>query len=221
MAYLNPAQDFRSRATAIVGVTAVHAALGIGLLFGLSFTGVIQEKDVWDPFTVTPDPLPKPQPEQKQQQQQSKSVVTVPPRPYDLPTRTDETAVVDSTPDDATLYVDPGPTILPTVEPTVSSLFTPTRARPRNQPSSWLSADDYPRGPLVDEVEGVAGYRLIVGTNGKVSACDVTRSTGNAQLDAATCKYIARRARFEPATDETGAKVMGAYTGTVKWEIPD
>ena len=49
----------------------------------------------------------------------------------------------------------------------------------------------------------------------------MTRSTGNGQLDAATCRYIERRARFEPATDESGAKVIGSYTGTVKWEIPE
>ena len=109
----------------------------------------------------------------------------------------------------------------PAADPRPTPGFTPARARPRNDPASWLSADDYPRRAIIDGVEGAAAYRLIVGTNGKVSACEVTRSTGNAQLDAATCKHIASRARFEPATDEAGAKVMGSYTGNVKWEIPE
>jgi periplasmic protein TonB len=92
-------------------------------------------------------------------------------------------------------------------------------ARPSNALSSWITQDDYPAGE--DPPEGVAAYRLIVGTNGRVSVCDIVRSTGDHRLDEATCKFITRRARFEPATDETGAKVVGSYTGTVKWEIPD
>jgi protein TonB len=114
----------------------------------------------------------------------------------------------------------PGPTASPE-PPRPAPTFTAQRVRPRNDPSDWLSTDDYPRAPLVDGVEGTAAYRLIVGTNGRVSACEITRSTGNDQLDQATCKFILRRARFEAATDETGAKVVGSYTGNVRWEIPD
>ena len=62
---------------------------------------------------------------------------------------------------------------------------------------------------------------MIVGTNGKVSSCEITRPSGNGQLDGATCRYISQRARFDPATDDTGAKVVGTYSGTVSWEIPD
>ena len=42
-----------------------------------------------------------------------------------------------------------------------------------------------------------------------------------AGLDAATCKLLTRRARFEAASDETGAKIVGSYSGSVRWEIPD
>ena len=65
------------------------------------------------------------------------------------------------------------------------------------------------RGPVVEA------------TTGRVTACEVTRSTGNGQLDDATCDFIVRRARFEAATDDTGAKVVGNYTGTVRWRIPE
>ena len=41
------------------------------------------------------------------------------------------------------------------------------------------------------------------------------------RLDDAACRRISQRARFDPATDETGGKVVGTYAGTVKWEIPD
>jgi protein TonB len=73
----------------------------------------------------------------------------------------------------------------------------------------------------MNEIEGTVGYRLVIGTNGRVASCELTRPSGNKALDDATCRLIASRARFEAATDETGAKVMGTYTGSVRWEIPD
>lgn len=35
----------------------------------------------------------------------------------------------------------------------------------------------------------------------------------------ATCKYVTRRARFEPASNGDGEKVTGAYSGTIRWVI--
>lgn len=222
MAYIDQTQDFRKRATAIAGVVAIHAGLGLAVVTGLTITGLAPIDDPWDPFTITPDPEPTPPPpEPHQQQKAQESLVTVPPTPFDPPAKPDDWAVVDPVPDDLPFVVDPGPKVDQPVEAQPTPGFTPRVARPRNAPSGWLSPDDYPRAPLVDGVEGVAAFRLIVGTNGRVSACEVTRSTGNAQLDATTCKLIERRARFEPATNETGAKMVGSYTGSVKWEIPE
>jgi protein TonB len=222
MTYLARAHDPRRRTAAIGGVIAIHTVLAIGLLNGLDvdFERIIDTRVGATNIPLDPPPPPDP-PKQQEQQQAQNSAVTVPPTPYNPPAKTDDWVVVDPPLDDSTLYVDPRPVIKPSIEPAVTPTFTPSRVRPRNQPSSWLSTDDYPRAPLVDGIEGTAAYRLIVGTNGRVSACEITRSTGNGQLDAATCKFIERRARFEPATDQTGAKVVGSYTGTVTWEIPE
>jgi protein TonB len=221
MAYIDQTQDFRKRATALAGVAAIHAALGLAVVTGLTVTGLAPPVDTWDPFTLTPEVKPTPPPTEQPTRQTQESVITAPlPRLDPIPDRTPDVPVADPVFDDRPFVVDPGPAVEQPVEANPTPGFTPRLARPRNAPSSWLSTDDYPRGPLVDEIEGVAAYRLIVGTNGKVSACEVTRSTGNGQLDAATCKFIERRARFEPATDESGAKVVGSFTGTVKWEIP-
>jgi protein TonB len=222
MSYANQTQDFGRRATAIAGVAIIHAAIGLGLVVGLTVTGMTPAVDTWDPFEITPDPLPKPPPPEPQKQQETqKTLVTVPPTPYDPPAKSDSWVTVDPVPDDNPFVVDPGPAVQQPVDSRPMPAFTPRGARPRNDPSGWLSTDDYPRAPLVDGVEGTAGYRLIVATSGRVSACEITRSTGNDKLDQATCRFILRRARFEAATDETGAKVLGSYTGTVRWEIPD
>ena len=45
-------------------------------------------------------------------------------------------------------------------------------------------------------------------------------SASHAELDSTTCAVLTRRARFTPATDETGAKVPGSFSGTVTWRLP-
>lgn len=219
MAYSDQTQDFRKRATAIAGTVAVHAALGIAIISGLTIAGYKPVK-IYDPpqFPLPKPPEPKPAPTPTASTNLPAPTPPAPTPPLPMPPQPDPWNPTDQSADPLP-FPDPGPTANP--EPRPSPSFTPRLARPRNQTSGWLSPDDYPRAPLVDGVEGVAAYRLIVGTNGRVSACEVTRSTGNGQLDAATCKFIQRRARFEPATDESGAKVVGSYTGTVKWEIPE
>jgi periplasmic protein TonB len=223
MSFVDQQQDFRRRAAAIAGVAAIHAAIGASLLIGLTVTGVAPPIDTWDPFEITPDPLPKsPPPEPSPPQASNKSVVVIPPTPLP-PLGPPDNALVETAPTNASTVVAvvDGPVIGPTPAPLQAALFTPRGARPANNPGSWLSNDDSPAVALRAEAEGLASYRLIVGTNGRVSACDVTRSTGNNALDQATCKFIVRRARFEAATDEAGAKVVGNYSGTVRWDIPD
>jgi protein TonB len=224
MAYLNHAHDPARRTKAIIGVGAIHAGLAYLLITGLGTT--IVEQFVPPPLVGTQIPLPPPPPPKPEPTPERDPVavdpvapvppIPLPPTPGPTYREFDETEKVIPT-------VGRGTEIVPTIrpDPVPSPGFTPARARPRNNPGSWLTPDDYPRAPLVEGVEGSAAYRLIVSTNGKVSACEITRSTGNPQLDAATCRYIERRARFEPATDETGAKVMGSFTGNVKWEIPE
>jgi periplasmic protein TonB len=222
MSYANQTQDFRRRATAIAGTVAVHAALGVAVVTGLTIAGYKPVK-IYDPpqFPLPKPPEPEPTPSPTASTDPRTPVPPAPMPPLPMPPQPGpETWDPTDEPVDTLPFPDPGPTASPE-PPRPSPSFTPRLARPRNQPSGWLSPDDYPRAPLVDGVEGTAAYRLIVGTNGRVSACEVTRSTGNGQLDAATCKFIERRARFEPATDESGAKVVGSYTGTVKWEIPE
>jgi protein TonB len=223
MSYIHQVQDPRSRIAAIAGTAAIHAAIGAGLLIGLTVTGVAPPIDTWDPFDLTPDPLPKPPPPEPQTRQPEESFVTVPPNRLE-PLVNDPADIVTRDPVDQPpgLVVDPGPAITPVVDPPRPlATFAPRGVRPTSSPSGWIRTDDYPAGPLRREIEGTAAYRLVVGTSGQVSACEVTRSTGNGQLDEATCRFIERRARFEAATDRTGAKVVGSYTGTVKWEIPD
>jgi protein TonB len=222
MSYLNQAHDPRRRATAIVTVGAVHAVLAVGLLTGLTvqFTRDADKRIVATNLPLDkpkPDPSPTPPP----QPQQQSYTAPVPLQPLNLTTDTKPVPdPVESDPPEfaylPTGNVEPSPPSLP---PRPSIL--PKRAVPSNSVSRWISNADYPRRALIDEAEGSAGYRLVIGTNGRVSSCEVLRTTGHRALDDATCRLISDRARFEPATDDTGAKVVGTYVGSVSWQIPD
>jgi protein TonB len=85
----------------------------------------------------------------------------------------------------------------------------------------WITNDDYPRAALVREWEGTLSYRLVVDSAGRVTGCSVTQSSGHRALDEAACRLVTRRARFEPASDATGAATGGSYAGVVTWSIPD
>lgn len=91
--------------------------------------------------------------------------------------------------------------------------------KPRNNPGLWVNMLDYPRSSHGYD-EGTSGFRVTVGPDGLVTACDITMSSGSAMLDAATCSNITRRARFEPATDADGKPTIGSYANRVTWRIP-
>lgn len=224
MSYLNQAYDPRRRAAAVTGTLAINAALGIAVVTGLTIAGY-QTVDKYEPpiFHVPIDQPPDPKPTPVPPSQANDRLIVTPLPPIDLHT-IDPTidTVADPVVDDGNaLVVDTGHSVEPALDPRPLATFTPRRARPSNDPLRWITTEDYPARALRAEAQGIASYRVIVATNGRASACDVTRSTGNGQLDDATCDFILRRARFEAATDANGAKVVGSYTGNVKWEIPD
>lgn len=66
---------------------------------------------------------------------------------------------------------------------------------------------DYPRAARRARVEGSVTTRFTVGTDGRARGCLVTGSSGNAELDATTCRLIEQRFRYRPARDVRGDPV--------------
>jgi TonB family protein len=79
--------------------------------------------------------------------------------------------------------------------------------------------DDYPAVAMRNREEGMVGFRLDVGANGRVSNCTITQSSASASLDNATCRLLTARARFTPARDLAGNPVSDALRGRVAWRI--
>ena len=194
--------------------------LAVGLLTGLT----VQFRDKVDPVikaTNVPLDPPKPDPTPPKPSQPQDTIIDLPtpPIPLPLPPTPGPEVEWDTTPGPTADPVPPAPYIPPPPPPSPS--FTPKGARPSNGSAGWITTNDYPRNPLMNGIEGSVGYSLEIGTNGRVARCELTRTSGNRALDDATCRLLTSRARFEPATDDTGAKVVGSYTGSVRWEIPD
>jgi protein TonB len=89
----------------------------------------------------------------------------------------------------------------------------------------WLAGEirrsDYPRGPLRAGAGGRVEFRYIVGIRGRVTACGITRSSGNRDLDIATCRLVMKRFRYRPATDAFGRPVVAEVEGEQIWTIDE
>jgi periplasmic protein TonB len=92
--------------------------------------------------------------------------------------------------------------------------------RPSNV--EWISGrildSDYPRRAFEAGAEGVVSLRFVVGTNGRVTRCQVTRSSGRADLDETTCRLIRQRFRYRPARDSWGRAIPATIVGQHEWE---
>lgn len=224
MSYLNRAHDPRRKSAAVAGAVVVHALIGLVLVKGLSFVGdgTLPER-LKSTFIPVPPELPPPPPTSEVVPDVPKAPDIVAPKPLiDLtpPTMIQPKEFDPAVISDPVVLPRPTPGLV-TPQPRPQPSFAPKRAAPRNDSSRWVVTEDYPSKAIREGAEGVAGFRVVVGSDGRVDACEITASSGNAQLDEATCKNVTRRARFEPATDGNGQKVVGSYSSTVRWELPD
>ncbi|RPF72347.1 TonB family protein [Aurantiacibacter spongiae] len=236
MSYSNASPGARDRAKGIAGVVAIHALIGAGVVTGLSITGVIEEEDkgIAAIFTPRPQDPPPPPPPTDAADPMVDPPVSPPPSaprpPIDLVVK-NPIDVVPATPSlpQPTVRIpmpNPGPTVrvappAPAVTPMPTATFTPTSPSPSNGPAGWITNSDYSASDIRRGNEGTARYRLVIGSDGRVDACEIVSGTGHASLDRDTCRLIERRARFDAARDASGERVVGTYTGSVTWRIPE
>lgn len=223
--------NLRNRPGAVAGVIAIHAAIGYVLVTGLSFSKIIEAAQNPQAILITPDPLETPLPPPPDPA--ADPVPRTVPLPYTPPAKIDintAPATIDSSdillppiPDTIRIVPIPGPTARPgpTVTPSAKPSLDPVAARPGNNPGNWVTQNDYRSSWINRGLTGKVSFKVSVGTNGRVTDCTVTRSSGHSQLDDATCANITRRARFEPARNAQGDTVAGSYASTVEWRIPD
>jgi periplasmic protein TonB len=224
MAYLDQRRLTRSPAT-LITVAALEAAAIYGVVRGLAVTMFPPKPPTHLPAVFTGLPEPKPLPTAKPSH--ADPVLQVPqPQPsasfaFTHP-KTGPSAAPTGEP---TTFASPSPSptgeLLVQPSPSPTSSYAPRYARPKGSPGLWVSTSDYPSRDLNEGNQGLVRFSLSVSADGKVQGCAITGSSGFPGLDKAACTLITRRARFEPATDATGAKVFGNYSGSVRWVIPE
>ena len=85
---------------------------------------------------------------------------------------------------------------------------------------SIMRDGEYPTGALLREEQGVVGVSFVIGTDGRISSCEVTQPTGYKELDELPCKLLTKRARFRPALDEGGNPIATRGTTYMRFSVP-
>ena len=220
MAYTDPKPMSQSRIVSIIVVIAIHA-----LLLWWMFTGGYQVlKKTAEDLTILDVKEPPPPPEK----------LPPPPPPKNLPPPPETPVVktiVNVTPPIQT-YSPPPPTPAPPVytpepprpappPPPPPPAAPPVALSPRGDPTSWFSPDDIPDSIKRERTGniGTTGFTVQVGSNGRVTSCSVTQSSGESRLDDLTCRLATSRARFKPGTDSSGQPTGGVYSRRVLWRV--
>jgi periplasmic protein TonB len=203
-----------NRLIALVVVAILHVLLGYGLISGLAYEGVkkaiqrVTTVDIEEEVKKEEEPPPPPP------KVEAPPPPVAPPVKIDVSTRPPQIETVATPPPPAPIILAPPPAAPPPPKgPT-------TQAQPRGNPGTWATTNDYPSRALREERSGTTGFRVTVDTSGRVIDCQVTSSSGHADLDQATCQNVTRRARFRPAMED-GEPVQGTYSNRVRWVIPD
>ena len=103
---------------------------------------------------------------------------------------------------------------------TIARAKTPASIDSPNGLSGLFSADDYPSEAIRNSEEGTAAARLTIGPDGKVSACEITASSGSQSLDRTTCDILKQRAHFTPALDRKGKPTIDYWSQRIRWLVP-
>lgn len=82
------------------------------------------------------------------------------------------------------------------------------------------STRDYPTKSQQERIGKRVVVLLTVGTDGRVSSCQVYRASGVPEADAITCRLATERFRFRPATDAQGSPVPSTYGWEQRWFEP-
>ena len=214
MSYANRKQMSSNRTASIIVVALLHVVLGYALVSGLAYNVIKKSAEDLKAFDVSePPPPPEAPPPPPPKQEAPPPPVVAPP------------AIVQIAPPSQTVVSVPNP---PPYIPPVTKVATPPPPPPVKQSAAkakgtlvgLFSDEDYPNSALQAEQQGTTAVQLTIGTDGRVSGCNVTSSSGSSALDSATCNVLRRRARFTPAIDSNGQPTSDTYSQRITWRIP-
>lgn len=205
-----------SRVVATIVVSILVFLLTWAFVTGLTskFTKAVQEK--LNTFDVAPPPPPpppdKPPPPPPDQPMKAPPVVSP---PVNVPVQSPMPPIVSVPVAPPVAPVVPPQPPAPPPKPAVSQ-----RAAVQGNPGRFFGPDAYPPAAIRAEAQGRVVAALTVGPDGRVAGCTVTTSSGNSDLDDATCRIARSKVRFTPAKDDAGNATSSSYTLPVRWVLP-
>jgi protein TonB len=110
----------------------------------------------------------------------------------------------------------PPPTDLESVVPTATA-NAEGAARPLQRPARWLGGGPTDADNRRGRYHGTVAVQVNVEPDGRVSNCAAVQGSGDAALDALTCRLVRERARFAPALDTRGRPVVSQAYTTFVW----
>jgi periplasmic protein TonB len=210
----------KGRFYAIIGVAVLHALLGFAFVTGLAGNFV---KKVSEDLTVVnveeEPPPPEEEPPPPEPETNTPPPVVAPPPLVRTNVLPPPQITVQREAPPPRITPDPPRQEPPKAAPPPVRTVPPQRARASL--ASYFSNDDYPAAAIRAEASGVTRFRLTIGTNGRVTDCQVTGSSGNSALDQATCRILRSRARYTPARDASGNPTTGTDSASVTWRLPE
>jgi protein TonB len=216
MSYAQRKQLSGNRTMGALSTAVVVGGLLYGIVTGLAYDVVkksIQDLKTFDVEDKPPPPEPPPPP--------PKDMPKVPPPPITPP----PLVRMEAPPPPIATVTAPPPPYIPPVAPSPPAPPPPPRKVVSAQSAkgdlrTLFTADDYPAAAQSAGVEGSVQATLSIGPDGRVTGCNIVRSSGNNSLDSATCNILRRRAKFTPARDSSGNATSDSYTTpTIVWRL--
>jgi protein TonB len=93
------------------------------------------------------------------------------------------------------------------------------RETPPRHIAGNVRGGDLPAWARQQGFKGTVAMRFYVGADGRVSDCRIARSSGNAEIDALTCRVIEQRFRYRPWRDGDGQPVASTVLREQEWDI--
>jgi len=225
MSYANRKQLSSNRTVPIIMSALITGLMGYALASGLAYSVVKQAAEDLKTFDVEDEPPPPPEeppPPPPEDSAPPPPQVSAPPPLVRINTPAppiQTTPVIQPTPPITPVYR-PAPPAPPAPPPPPPPPRVSQAARAQGSLPGLFSTDDYPAAALRSEEQGTTAVSLTIGTNGRVSGCDVTSSSGSRSLDDTTCRILRSRARFTPAKDQAGSPISDTSSARIRWVLP-
>ncbi|HYI42282.1 MAG TPA: energy transducer TonB [Sphingomicrobium sp.] len=222
MSYAQRKEISGNRTAAIVIVALIHALLGYAIVTGLAYNVIKKAAEDLKTFDVEEEPPPP-----EEEPPPPEDMPDLPPPPTQPPpivrVQTPEPPIRIQESEAPPIPRPPTPVVTPPAPPRPPAPPPAVRSVPPRSASGNLqgliTGNDYPASAIDREEQGTVTVSLQIGTNGRVTGCSTTASSGSRTLDSTTCRILTSRARFTPARDSQGNPTTGTFSQRITWRL--